>query len=86
MTDQMDADQAFFEVGVCNPQLGEDVVDMAEQECARRRERDALRAPRALDESHSDETLEIRDLLTDSGLHVAEPVGRAAERSLMRHG
>ncbi len=57
---------------------------MLEHRLAGRGQRRAPRAARALHERRADDALEREDLVADRGLHVAEPLRRAAERALAR--
>ena len=59
---------------------------MVEEQRAGLGQRDANRTALAGDKTYPDRPLESSDLLADRGLHVAQPVGRAAERALAGNG
>ena len=69
-----------FHVGLRSLELGDDRVGVAEQQPARVRQRDGPRPTRALDQPLADDLLELRDLLADRRLRVAELPRGTAER------
>ncbi len=71
------------QVGLGGVELPEDAAGVLEQQQAGLGQLDRRRvASDAVDEPCPDQHLELRDLLADGRLHVAEPIGGAPERAL----
>ena len=72
------------DVGPRRVEPGDDRLGVTEQQHSGLGQRDGARTAGPLDERLADDLLERRDLLADGRLRVAEPIGRATERSLPR--
>jgi hypothetical protein len=72
------------EVGLCCLEARGDRVGVPEQQYARLGQRDRPWAAGPVDQPLADDALQRRDLLADRGLRVAELLGRATERAVLR--